>query len=75
MTRSEERFRRAVRGLLERGTYPGPTAINRALGRTRKHRNLDGRECRWRESEFLRAGWTYVGIYRTGQRSWAKEAR
>jgi len=48
MTNAEFTFKRIVNRLIDLGTYPGPTAINRQLGRTGKLNQLNGRETRWR---------------------------
>ena len=64
MTPAEERFKTAVDTLcsyFEDGTdrlYPGPTAINRHLGRYPAKNTINGRECHWREQVFAERGWT-----------------
>lgn len=54
----ENRFKAAIWNLHRVGTYPGPTAINRYLGRTNlaKINNINGQECKWRDEEFERLG-------------------
>lgn len=55
-TQSKENiFKSAIWNLHKVGKYPGPTAINRYLGRTLvKMNNINGQECKWRDEEFKR---------------------
>jgi hypothetical protein len=56
-------FKETVRGLIERGVYPGPTAINRALGRDyyRVMNTIGGRECQWRREVCNELGFRLKG--------------
>lgn len=60
----EPKFKRAVQELVDRGEYPGPTAVNRLLGRdpaSHAMRRFSGRESRWRGEVLKANGWVYVG--------------
>lgn len=61
----EPRFKRAVQIILDRGEYPGPTAVNRLLGRAPANhaamRRFSGRESVWRAEVLRENGWVYIG--------------
>jgi len=58
---AEQKFKAVVRALWAGGTYPGPTAINRAFGRTNvNQRNLNGDETRWRREVMRDLGIPYA---------------
>jgi len=70
---AEFRFKYVVRALCvgyelgRANDYPGPSRINRMLGRThRKMNDINGRECRWREQIFAERRWRRVRLGRVG---------
>ena len=72
-TKAEAAFRNIIVRLIVRGVYPSPTAINRARLGTHfgQENSINGRECRWRESEFQKHGYRYVNPAASGRkRSW-----
>lgn len=81
MTRAEKQFKTIVRRLVDRGVYPGPTAINRARLGTHagQENNINGRECRWRRETLLELGFFYQNPQDTGKKQawkrweWATE--
>jgi hypothetical protein len=54
----EETFKALVRGLIQLGIYPGPTAINILRGKRGKLNALGTDHTRWRREELLAAGFT-----------------
>jgi hypothetical protein len=73
MNTSEARFKNIVNRLLDRGIYPGPTAINNARLGTHfgRSNNLNGRECQWRREVLEYRGWTYVNPFLSRrQKAW-----
>lgn len=61
---AERAFREAVCIVIARGEYPGPAAIQKQLGRyragTSSARNLNGKQCLWRERLLEELGWEWV---------------
>jgi hypothetical protein len=76
MSRAEKQFKTIVEKLIDRGVYPGPTAINNARLGTHgagQTNNINGRECRWRREVLLKKGFFYEDPLVSGrQRSWWK---
>lgn len=56
MTITEARFKAVVIDLHNKGIYPGPTAISKALGRTGRLNVINGRETKWRHEIFKELG-------------------
>lgn len=45
---AETRFKSTVEDIIAAGAYPGPTLINKMLGRGRHNNHLNGRDTHWR---------------------------
>lgn len=58
---NEERFRNMVRGLLQLGIFPSPTAINTLRGKQGKMNVLGTDHARWRREELEAAGFARKG--------------
>lgn len=58
----EAKFKAAVQALIDRGVFPGPTAINRELGHGhyRWLRLLSGRESSWRIAVMKANGFVFT---------------
>lgn len=49
-----------IQGIIDDGLYPGPTVINRRLGRRRNKMNsINGTEIRIRDTILLKNGWKF----------------
>jgi hypothetical protein len=61
MTINEEEFRKAVRSLILRGTYPDHTSIRRLAGvpSWQNRSGLKGQQTRWRIEEMEKAGYDW----------------
>ncbi len=57
MTPAKRRFRLTILALVDRGIYPGPVQIRRALGRTDGSRTINSRETEWRREFLFALGW------------------
>lgn len=58
MPKRADKVRAAVRAIHERGEYPSPGRIQAELGETVTH-NINGRDCKAREAEFIALGYEY----------------
>ena len=78
MTPAERRFKLALVEVILDGQYPSPANVYRQLGRgVRPHRDMNGRECRWREEVFYVLGWRrvpYISV-NVPLRRWAPPGR